>query len=85
MKTGSETPKQADEDWRCGGWSDHQRTRFDATYGTSLLERLIWLEEAAAFARQLGGSRPVQPPAFVRVTAVAEDAGPYPAKKDHPA
>ena len=41
-------------DWRCRGWADHQTSRFDATYGSTLLERLRWLESAADFARRLG-------------------------------
>lgn len=57
-------PRNPDAEWRCGGWSDHQRTRFDATKGTTLLERLQWLEEATSFARELSGAPVVAPPAF---------------------
>ncbi|MFA6962623.1 MAG: hypothetical protein WC205_17840 [Opitutaceae bacterium] len=67
-------PDKPSSDWSCGGWSDHQRTRFDATNGTTLLERLMWLEEASAFVRQMAKSCPVSS------SAVAEDPATYVSK-----
>ena len=66
MSVTKTSPRQSIDDWNCGGWADHQHTRFEATAGSSLLERLQWLEDAALFARQLAGARKTQAPAFAR-------------------
>ena len=52
--------------WKTHGWDDHQRGRFAATRGTTLLERLRWLEQASEFARRLSGGKTTPGPASVQ-------------------
>ena len=76
------------EDWRCHGWADHQRGRFDATLGTTLGERLEWLEETMEFVRLLAAAPVVPAPEWARrasedtlALAVAEAQAGYRVKK----
>ena len=39
-------------DWDAGGWSGARQEQADAWLATTPVQRLAWLEEAVAFARQ---------------------------------
>ncbi len=74
------------DDWLCHGWADHQRGRFDATAGTTLRQRLEWLEETMEFARLLAAAPVVPPPEWTRRAseterAVAEEQAAYGVEK----
>ncbi|MEN9842148.1 MAG: hypothetical protein RL376_1948 [Verrucomicrobiota bacterium] len=56
-----------DEEWTCGGWSDHEKLRRELAQGMSFPERLRWLEGATKTGRLLRDARVVEPPAFARL------------------
>lgn len=43
-------------------WSTHRDAQLDAWSATTPLERLLWLEEALAFAHRAGALRRSEPP-----------------------
>lgn len=38
-------------DWRCHGWADHERTQLLAGAAMTFRERLLWLQEADRMVR----------------------------------